>query len=197
MQLAAAYDNNFVLGHASMMVNEGLPSYVVSRLGDRFDLSSMTVGILGMAFKGESDDIRSSLSYKLKRILSFKASRVLCTDPYVTVDENLVPLDAVLDEADLLIVGAPHRVYRRHRDGHADGRHLEPLRRGRAGVSPRVSVDHHGVQRRRAHRRLPRPRPRVRHPPMRGARGVRRTRRHDGAIRGEVREGGRPGGRVP
>jgi UDP-N-acetyl-D-mannosaminuronic acid dehydrogenase len=71
----------------------------------------MTVGILGMAFKGESDDIRSSLSYKLKRILSFKASRVLCTDPYVTVDENLVPLDAVLDEADLLIVGAPHRVY--------------------------------------------------------------------------------------
>jgi UDP-N-acetyl-D-mannosaminuronic acid dehydrogenase len=111
MQLAAAYDNNFVLGHASMMVNEGLPSYVVSRLADRFDLASMTVGILGMAFKGESDDIRSSLSYKLKRILSFKASRVLCTDPYVTVDENLVPLDAVLDEADLLIVGAPHRVY--------------------------------------------------------------------------------------
>ena len=27
----------------------------------------MTVGILGMAFKGESDDNRSSLSYKLKR----------------------------------------------------------------------------------------------------------------------------------
>jgi len=29
--------------------------------------------ILGMAFKGGSDDIRSSLSYKLKRILAFKA----------------------------------------------------------------------------------------------------------------------------
>ena len=44
----------------------------------------MTVGILGMAFKAESDDIRSSLSYKLKRLLRFKAARVLCTDPYVT-----------------------------------------------------------------------------------------------------------------
>ena len=56
----------------------------------------MTVGILGMAFKGESDDIRSSLSYKLKRLLRFKAERVLCTDPYVSVDPDLTPLDEVL-----------------------------------------------------------------------------------------------------
>ena len=44
----------------------------------------MTVGILGMAFKGGSDDIRSSLSYKLKRLLAIKAREVLCTDPRVT-----------------------------------------------------------------------------------------------------------------
>ena len=35
----------------------------------------MTVGILGMAFKGESDDNRSSLSYKLKRVLNVRARR--------------------------------------------------------------------------------------------------------------------------
>jgi UDP-N-acetyl-D-mannosaminuronic acid dehydrogenase len=95
-----------------MAVNEGLPLYVVHRLEQRFDLSSMTVGILGMAFKGGSDDIRSSLSYKLKRILEFKADAVLCTDPYVTVDPNLVSLDDVLTRADLLVVGAPHPEYR-------------------------------------------------------------------------------------
>jgi UDP-N-acetyl-D-mannosaminuronic acid dehydrogenase len=95
-----------------MMVNEGLPLYLVARLEQRFDLSTMTVGILGMAFKAESDDIRSSLSYKLKRILRFKAARVLCTDPYVTTDPDLVGLDEVLGEADLLIVGTPHRAYR-------------------------------------------------------------------------------------
>ena len=81
MQLAAFNHNNFPLGHAAMAVNEGLPLYVVHRLEQQFDLSSMTVGILGMAFKGGSDDIRSSLSYKLKRILEFKAARCLCTDP--------------------------------------------------------------------------------------------------------------------
>jgi UDP-N-acetyl-D-mannosaminuronic acid dehydrogenase len=111
MQLAAFNNNNFVLGHAAMMVNEGLPLYVVSKLEEKHDLGSMTVGVLGMAFKGESDDTRSSLSYKLKRILRFRAGRVLCTDPYVTRDASLVPLGEVLEGADLLIVAAPHREY--------------------------------------------------------------------------------------
>jgi UDP-N-acetyl-D-mannosaminuronic acid dehydrogenase len=112
MQLAAFNYNNFPLGHAAMAVNEGLPLYVVHRLEERFDLASMTVGILGMAFKGGSDDIRSSLSYKLKRILDFKADKVLCTDPYVTIDPKLLPLDEVLTRSDLLVIGAPHPEYR-------------------------------------------------------------------------------------
>lgn len=112
MQLAAFNNNNFHLGQASMMINEGLPLYVVARLEQRFDLASMTVGILGMSFKAESDDIRSSLSYKLKRILTFKAARVLTHDPHVSLDSELDSLDEVLDAADLLVIGAPHEMYR-------------------------------------------------------------------------------------
>ena len=111
MQLAAFNNNNFMLGHASMMVNEGLPLYVVHRMQQRYDLSTMTVGILGMAFKADSDDARSSLSYKLKRILRFKAAEVLTTDPYVVTDRDLRPLDEVLERSDVLVVGAPHRAY--------------------------------------------------------------------------------------
>lgn len=114
MQLAAFNDNGFHIGHAAMLVNEGLPLYVVSQIERDADLSTLTVGILGMAFKAESDDIRSSLSYKLKRILTFKAKAVLCTDPYVTAatDASLVPLEDVLAQADILVIGAPHPEYR-------------------------------------------------------------------------------------
>ena len=111
MQLAAFNNNNFVLGHAAMMVNEGLPHYVVSRMEQQYGLSEMTVGLLGMSFKAESDDIRSSLSYKLKRILRFKAREVLCTDPYVRHDLDLLPLEEVLDRADILVIGTPHQPY--------------------------------------------------------------------------------------
>jgi UDP-N-acetyl-D-mannosaminuronic acid dehydrogenase len=113
MQLAAFNDNKFVLGHSAMLVNEGMPLYVVSKMGDRFpDLETKTVGILGMAFKAESDDTRSSLSYKLRRILRFKAGEVLCADPYVTTDPALHPEEHVLAHSDVLVIGAPHERYR-------------------------------------------------------------------------------------
>jgi UDP-N-acetyl-D-mannosaminuronic acid dehydrogenase len=112
MQLAAFNNNNFALGHTAMAINEGLPLYLVDRLRQRYPLESMAVGILGMAFKGGSDDIRSSLAYKLKRILAFTTETVYCSDPYVTVDKALLPLRDVVEKSDLLIVAAPHPEYR-------------------------------------------------------------------------------------
>jgi UDP-N-acetyl-D-mannosaminuronic acid dehydrogenase len=111
MQLASYANNNFYLGHAAMLINEGLPNFIVTRLKREHPLSEMTAGILGMAFKGDIDDTRESLSYKLKKLLSIEAKSVLCTDPFVK-DDNLLSLEAVIDQSQVLIIGAPHSMYR-------------------------------------------------------------------------------------
>lgn len=110
MQLSAFADNNFFMGHSAMLVNEGLPGFVVEGIKQKHDLSRLTVGVLGMAFKSDSDDIRESLSYKLKKRLEFEAKDVLCHDPYVK-DSRLVSLEAIHKKADIVILAAPHGLY--------------------------------------------------------------------------------------
>jgi UDP-N-acetyl-D-mannosaminuronic acid dehydrogenase len=112
MQLTAFARNEFSLGNAAMLVNEGLPLHVIGDLRRRYDLGKMTVGLLGMAFKSEIDDVRASLSYKFKKILKGFAQDVLTTDPFVTADPELLPLDEVVARSDVLILCTPHNSYK-------------------------------------------------------------------------------------
>jgi UDP-N-acetyl-D-mannosaminuronic acid dehydrogenase len=112
MQLSAFARNQFALGHAALLINEGLVLHVVDDLKRRYDLANSTVGLLGMAFKAESDDTRASLSYKFKKVLSTQTRAVLTTDPFVTTDTDLRQLDEVISNSDLMILCAPHAAYR-------------------------------------------------------------------------------------
>lgn len=110
MQLAAFSNNSFFLGHAAMLINEGLPNFIVQRLKNKYALGEKTVGILGMAFKADNDDKRESLSYKLKKILDIEAKRVICSDVYIR-ERGFVSVRELKREADIIILGAPHREY--------------------------------------------------------------------------------------
>ena len=111
MQLVAYARNQFGLGHAAMQVNEGFVLQLVDDLRRSYDLSKMTVGLLGMAFKAEIDDTRASLSYKLKHSLEMIAREVLTTDPFVTTDPALLSLEQVVARSDILILCTPHSAY--------------------------------------------------------------------------------------
>jgi UDP-N-acetyl-D-mannosaminuronic acid dehydrogenase len=112
MQLLAYARNEFALGNAAIMMNEGLPLHIIGDLRRRYDLAKTTIGLLGMAFKAESDDPRASLSYKFKKALNGHVRAVLTTDPHVTEDRDLLPLDEVVERSDVLILCTPHRVYK-------------------------------------------------------------------------------------
>jgi UDP-N-acetyl-D-mannosaminuronic acid dehydrogenase len=111
MQLAAYSNNTFFLGHAAMLVNEGLPNFIVQKLKEKYSLKEKVVGILGMAFKADNDDARESLSYKLKKILDIEAKKTLCADPFVK-DDSLVSVDEVINDSDIIVVGAPHSTFK-------------------------------------------------------------------------------------
>lgn len=111
MQLAAFNSNNFILGHAAMMVNEGLPNFIVELLRDKYDLSRTKVGILGMAFKADIDDIRDSLSYKLGKILRFHRAKVFYSDEYAK-DPTFVSKEKLIRLSDVIIIGVPHTAYK-------------------------------------------------------------------------------------
>jgi len=111
MQLAAFSNNNFLLGHSAMMINEGLPNFLVNKLREKYDLSKTKVGILGMSFKADIDDSRDSLSYKLGKILRFHGAEVYYADEYVK-DQTFVTKEQLLKLSDIVIIGAPHSVYK-------------------------------------------------------------------------------------
>ena len=111
MQLFAFQKHDFILGQVAMTINEGLPNFIVERLAAQFELGKKRVGILGMAFKAESDDIRESLSYKLGKLLRFHGAKVSYSDEYAK-DPTFVDKETLVQECDIIIVGVPHKAYR-------------------------------------------------------------------------------------
>jgi UDP-N-acetyl-D-mannosaminuronic acid dehydrogenase len=110
MQISAFTNNKFFLGHCAMLINEGLPNFVIQQIKKQHALNEMTAGILGMAFKAESDDRRQSLSYKLKKLLQVEAKEVLCSDVFIH-EPGFVSEADLLSRCDIVIIGAPHKRY--------------------------------------------------------------------------------------
>ncbi len=111
LQLAAFNNNNFLLGHAAMMINEGLPDFIVEKLRQKYNLSKTKVGILGMTFKADVDDTRDSLSYKLGKILCFYGAKVSYTDEYAK-DPTFISKEKLVKSSDVVIIGVPHGPYK-------------------------------------------------------------------------------------
>ena len=104
-QLVAFNNNEFLLGSAAININEGLPYFIARQIEDKMELEGRAIAILGMTFKKDCDDIRDSLSFKLKKILELKGADVIQVDPFLpdTQDANLA-----IEQADFLVVGVPH-----------------------------------------------------------------------------------------
>ena len=112
MQLSSFYNHKFLLGHSAMSINEGIPKFIINKLEKKFNLKKKTVGVLGLAFKAETDDIRDSLSIKLLQLLKSKKVKTLQSDEYFKTKENIDKID-LIKKSDIIIVSTPHKAYKK------------------------------------------------------------------------------------
>jgi UDP-N-acetyl-D-mannosaminuronic acid dehydrogenase len=89
-------------------VNESVPLFIVEGLKRRLggSLAEHKVAVLGLAFKGNSDDERDSLAHKLIRLLERELADVAIHDPRVRTPT--ASLDEVLAGAGAVVIAANH-----------------------------------------------------------------------------------------
>ena len=111
MQLSQFYNHKFPLCHEAMSINEGLPKFIIEELSKDHNLRKKTVGVLGLSFKAENDDIRDSLSMKLLKNLKSKKVRTLQSDEYYKNKDN-IDKNILVKKSDIIIIATPHKVYK-------------------------------------------------------------------------------------
>ena len=112
MQLYSFSKNIFSMGNASMLINEGMPSFVINQIKNKFDISKKKIGILGMSFKANIDDKRDSLSYKIFNLIKHEAKNVYCSDEYIK-DKKFISKENLIKNSDIIIVATPHDKYKK------------------------------------------------------------------------------------
>ncbi|MFA5212428.1 MAG: UDP-glucose/GDP-mannose dehydrogenase family protein [Methanoregula sp.] len=70
---------------AVMDTNDAQPTKMIDLLKRHMDIAGKTIGILGLAFKPDSDDVRESRAIPLIRALNTERARVIAYDP-VAID---------------------------------------------------------------------------------------------------------------
>ena len=109
-QLVASLNNNFIMGSAAISINEGI-AYTVSDMAINLS-KKKDILILGASFKPNCDDHRSSLSFKLYKILSLrKKENVYLHDPYVKHPKVINNLKNINIKNSFVIVASPHDIY--------------------------------------------------------------------------------------
>jgi len=112
MQLSSFYDRKFSLGHTAMTVNEGMPEFIIKNLEKNYNLRKKTIGLLGLTFKADCDDIRDSLAIKLLKYLKRKRIKTLYSDEFYSL-KGSIKKNELINRSDIVIISTPHTTYKK------------------------------------------------------------------------------------
>ncbi|MBI2651241.1 nucleotide sugar dehydrogenase [Candidatus Woesearchaeota archaeon] len=98
-------------------INESMPSYTVSLLEEELDkkgkkIENAKIGILGLAYKADVDDIRESPALRIIEILKGKDAEIFIFDPYIKSKSNVSSLNELLKKSDYIILVTEHKMFK-------------------------------------------------------------------------------------
>lgn len=98
----------------SWKINESMPMFLIRLVKERVKLKGKRAVILGLSFKAEIDDIRESLSFKVRNALLRERCEVVLSDPYVNEYHNQKiekDIYVAIKNADVVFIATNHKAY--------------------------------------------------------------------------------------
>ncbi|MEK6917008.1 MAG: UDP binding domain-containing protein, partial [Nanoarchaeota archaeon] len=89
-------------------INDSMPEYAVELLEKEVKLEGANVGVLGLAYKGNIDDVRESPAHDVIKTLKQKKANVIVYDPYILEKSDVKSLKELLEKSDYLILVTSH-----------------------------------------------------------------------------------------
>lgn len=98
-------------------INNSMPSYTVELLQDalnavKLPLNGTTIGVLGLAYKANVDDLRQSPAFKIIEHLKKHRAKVETYDPHVKDKSTMKSLEAILKKSQALIIATDHQEFK-------------------------------------------------------------------------------------
>jgi UDP-N-acetyl-D-mannosaminuronic acid dehydrogenase len=96
-------------------INDNMPSYILNkakRIFDRHNIINPIVTILGVAYKGDIDDVRDTPVIKLIKLCEKEGWKIKLSDPYVqSFAYPLLSIEDAIQGSDLIIIETNHTYY--------------------------------------------------------------------------------------
>jgi len=111
----SGFDHRFL--KIAREINNGMPSYTVEILQDalnmiKLPLNGTRIGILGLAYKANIDDLRESPSFKIIEHLKKHSAKIETYDPYIKGKSTMKSLNSILKKTQAIIVVTDHKEFK-------------------------------------------------------------------------------------
>ena len=99
------------------LINDFKPRFIVNKVDEILKGNKdLTVGVLGLAYKPDIDDLRESPAMEIAEILRDKGYKVVACEPNVNTQEvngfGLYSFDEILEKSDYLVLAQGHKEFK-------------------------------------------------------------------------------------